>query len=104
MMCRTATMVRRSLRQRLLRRDQLEALLLDVVALVVDVQVVGDDLAREVDVAVLQGVDGALDGRLDHVGHDEHVLLDLAELPFEGERVIAASHSLCACEASRSGR
>ena len=63
--------------QRLLRGDQLEALVLDVVALLVDAQVVGDDLAGKIEVAFGERPDGALDSVVDHRAEQQHLLLDL---------------------------
>ena len=70
-------------RQRLLRGDELQALLFGLVALAVDLLVVRDDLVGQVNIALAQCLDTALNGGLHHAGHRQHVVLDLRELLLE---------------------
>jgi len=65
---------------RLLQREELEAELLDPLALGVDVGVVGDDLLGELRVGLEQGRGGPADGGADLPGHGDELVDDQIEL------------------------
>ena len=70
-------------RQGLLGGDDLQARVLDLVAFLVDLRIVCDDLMSQIHIALPKRLDAPLDGHLNHAGQRQHLLLDLGELSFK---------------------
>src|SRR6478735_8345926 len=75
-----SAMIRETARDRLLQGEQLEGLVLDLLAERVDLAVVLDDLVGQAGVGVEQGVGRQTDGLLDHLGHRDQLVDDGVEL------------------------
>ncbi len=70
-------------RHRLVQRQHLEALLFDLVLLLVDLGVARDHFQGEPDLAALQGPDGLVNRFLDGGGHRQDVALQVVKVPLQ---------------------
>jgi len=65
---------------RLVQGQDLQALLLDVVLLLVDLAIAGDDLVGQLDIAILQGADGLVNRLFHGRGQGQQVALQAIQV------------------------
>ena len=70
-------------RHGLVQRQQLEALLVDVVLFLIDLRITGDDRAGQLHVALPQRAHRPVDRRLDQPGQGEQVLLQVIQVALQ---------------------